>query len=235
MKIVYTLSNTPLFNRADLTSIFPRNGKQLIDEKGHCRALEFIAFPNRPACLIREIGEQIVQVEIENYPNKELYTDRRFLTENLKKIALPELKSANELLNQMRSLLGTPYIWGGNDPKGVKELFSYYPAGKTLSEKEEIAWSFQGLDCSGLLYYLTNGQTPRNTSELVSFGIKVDPDRLQPLDMIVFKGHVVFVLNTNQTIESREGFGVVTCDLKTRIQELLPNNPQFRRWHPDFL
>ncbi|GAI00651.1 unnamed protein product, partial [marine sediment metagenome] len=69
----------------------------------------------------------------------------------------------------------------------------------------------KGVDCSGLLYQATNGYTPRNTSSLVSYGapvriagLKVDQiiKKVEPLDIIVRRGHVVVILNKEQVIES---------------------------------
>ena len=73
-------------------------------------------------------------------------------------------------------------------------------------------WILKGLDCSGLLYEATNGCTPRNTSSLISFGEPVqiatlDSDQiiqsLQTLDILVWKGHVIIVLDKDRAIESR--------------------------------
>ena len=74
----------------------------------------------------------------------------------------------------------------------------------------------KGLDCSGLLYQATNGYTPRNTSSLVSYGapvriagLKVDQSiqKVEPLDIIVWRGHVIVILNKEHVIESRLDYG----------------------------
>ena len=70
----------------------------------------------------------------------------------------------------------------------------------------------RGVDCSGLLYEATGGFTPRNTSALVTVW-KSRPccrsehreivGRLEPLDLIVWNGHVLIVLDRLRLIESR--------------------------------
>ncbi|HPE85225.1 MAG TPA: hypothetical protein PLO43_03500, partial [Chlamydiales bacterium] len=80
--------------------------------------------------------------------------------------------------------------------------------------------TFAGVDCSGLLYEASYGLTPRNTSELISFGEERSLENLQPLDLLVWKGHVVIVLDPYHTIESRLGKGVVITPLADRLSEI---------------
>ena len=118
-------------------------------------------------------------------------------------------------------------------------------------------WRLKGVDCSGLFYYVSNGFTARNTSKLLDFGRAVlieglslneIIDKVNDLDLIVWEGHVVGVLDHKTTIESRSPKGVFTCDLKTRLLEIMnerkPANRWdenegagfvIRRWHPDNL
>ncbi len=69
---------------------------------------------------------------------------------------------------------------------------------------------------------------------------------LKPLDLIVWKGHVVCVLDGKTTIESWAGYGVVRFNSLNRLSYIMerrvPANasdpkakPHFviRRWHPD--
>ncbi|MBW1853760.1 MAG: peptidoglycan endopeptidase, partial [Deltaproteobacteria bacterium] len=62
------------------------------------------------------------------------------------------------------------------------------------------------------LYETTGGSTPRNTSSLITFGepVKIAGlsasqiiQTLKPLDIIVWMGHVIIVLDKERTIESR--------------------------------
>jgi cell wall-associated NlpC family hydrolase len=183
--------------------------------------LEFIAFPGTKFALLNE-----TQVLTNEYPTKQsLYVDLQFLektssdTPERKK----KLPSATTILKFMESLIGTPYLWGGNWAQGL-------PQAPNLCK---------GVDCSGLLYQATNGFTPRNTSELVHYGEEVFTKK--PLDMIVWKGHVIFILNEDQTIESLSGKGVIISSFKDRYAEVCEklraeSKPFYlRRWHPDFL
>jgi hypothetical protein len=96
-------------------------------------------------------------------------------------------------------------------------------------------WQLAGVDCSGLLYEATNGFTPRNTFSLVEYGRSVpiaglDPvkivERLEPLDLIVWSGHVMIVLDRERLIESRldsggKGGGVRVRPLREALAELM--------------
>jgi hypothetical protein len=93
-------------------------------------------------------------------------------------------------------------------------MTEFFPSTGVLSAETGSRWRLQGLDCSGLLYEATNGVTPRNTSGLTNFGRGVPiaglsagaiHSRLEPLDLIVWKGHVIIVLDRERTIESRLG------------------------------
>jgi cell wall-associated NlpC family hydrolase len=138
------------------------------------------------------------------------------------------------ILERMERRIGTPYVWGGNWGAGIPELVEYYPPKGPLDLKTQQLWIFQGVDCSGLLYEATRGATPRNTDQLVYFGKTLNSKQLEPLDMIVYPGHVLFVLDSHTIIESRfSKGGVILCDLPTRMQELLETRTQVPEWKPD--
>ena len=85
----------------------------------------------------------------------------------------------------------------------------------------------------------TDGWTPRNTSSLVRYGTPLEirgknaqeiAASLKPLDLIVWDGHVVIVLDEAQTVESRMDHepenpglqgGVRRRGLEDRLQEIL--------------
>ena len=104
-----------------------------------------------------------------------------------------------------------------------------------LSVGNKELWQLAGLDCSGLLYEATGGWTPRNTSALVSFGKPVDINglsadsiagKIRPLDLIVWQGHLIIVLDHGEVIESRlycdgRKNGVIIKPLKERLHEIL--------------
>ena len=97
----------------------------------------------------------------------------------------------------------------------------------------------KGVDCSGLLYEATHGYTPRNTSALITFGKPVSIanlgsaqiiNALEPLDILVWEGHVIIVLDRNRAIESRLDYdaqqegnqgGVKTRNLRAVLDETL--------------
>ena len=139
----------------------------------------------------------------------------------------------------MVRLVGLPYIWGGNWSAGVPALLALYPPSDEITETMRAIWSLKGVDCSGLLYEATDGFTPRNTSELVYYGTPVAIENksisaiqkmVRPLDLIVWKGHVVIVLDAEKTIESRHKHGVVITPLKERLEEVLQTRTPKDAW-----
>jgi len=253
---------TPILNVCDFKSIFGgSNGCSLpLDAQGLLRAVEMIALPGTLLHLLESKGDMIYRVAYPDYPADELFVDSRFLQpatieSSQKKAALP---SCPVILERLASLEGHPYIWGGNWGSGIPQLLHYYPPQQKLDEKMRTIWTLQGVDCSGFLYEATEGFTPRNTSQLVRFGTSLPIQGksaqeiiklLKPLDMIVWRGHVVFVFDHQTAIESRHRFGVVKTSLLSRLfeimQERAPANawdsqattPHFviNRWHPELL
>ncbi|HNA62779.1 MAG TPA: hypothetical protein PKW79_06860 [Rhabdochlamydiaceae bacterium] len=227
---------TPIYNTAKI----PFAHLPLIkDSQGRLMALETIALPGtRFRCIAEKDGS--VQVETAEYPSSDpLYVDKRFLiygdVEGRQKV----LPSPNTILQWIQSCKGSRYLWGGNWNQGIPILQDFYPG----LDKDEF---LQGVDCSGLLYQATNGCTPRNTSQLCSFGeeLKIQhlsPEEmvkyLQPLDLMVWRGHVLIVVSPGRFIESRIDQGVVESDFEPRYREAiekLAGKPfYFRRWHPE--
>lgn len=83
------------------------------------------------------------------------------------------------------------------------------------------------MDCSGLLYAATDGFTPRNTSAIVNFGTGLDIagktseeiiHLLQPLDVIVWKGHMLIVLNQSEVIQSKLDYGTGTTGFQNGVK-----------------
>lgn len=95
--------------------------------------------------------------------------------------------TANELVAYATNLIGTPYVWGGNTPA-------------------------QGLDCSGLLYYIqkkagsdVRDMTASGYSEL---GKKIGIGQKKPGDFIFFGRpvtHCAIYVGNGYMIESRGG------------------------------
>jgi cell wall-associated NlpC family hydrolase len=118
---------------------------------------------------------------------------------------------------------------------GVTELVEHFYGG-TVPVSTRNSLILAGLDCSGLLYQASNGWTPRNTSQLISYGQPVAiagksaaeiVRQLEPLDLIVWNGHVIIVLDGETVIESRlecgkkGNGGVVLTPLRRRLTEIM--------------
>ncbi len=123
-----------------------------------------------------------------------------------------------------------------------------------MEENTKALWQLQGVDCSGLLYKATKGYTPRNTSGLTVFGRALEIEGLtvseiipllRPLDLIVWQGHVICMMEDGKTIESVLAEGkVIIRDAKMRLEHVVselnrrPTNTlekegfMIRRWHP---
>jgi hypothetical protein len=135
-------------------------------------------------------------------------------------------------------------VWGGNVQNGISELVGLYYGG-SVPDTARNHLTLAGLDCSGLLYQATGGATPRNTSRLVFFGNPVAvagktleeiAGSLEPLDLIVWSGHVIIVLDRETAIESRlecgkKGTGgVVTTALRKRLKEVMKTRRPVDDW-----
>jgi len=223
----------PVFNSAKAAL------SQATVRKDHCgqiRQLEFIALPGTAFELIAAPAGTpgVLQVRTNDYqapPDTQLYVTADLLT--LQSTAppkrTPQLPEPHRIMHQLRSAVGLPYVWGGNLRRGI-------PQGSQTR--------FAGLDCSGLLYEATDGYTPRNTEQLVDFGkavaiegknIQTLLQLLRPLDLIVWKGHVIIVLDQKTAVESILNCnggkdGVVTTPLETRLKQLLKQRRPANSW-----
>lgn len=222
----------PLLNTPDFQKVFGADSLPL-DAKGLLRALELIALPGTKFQILEQIDAFTLQVATNDYPNASVYIDSRFVlpasetTPERSKI----LPSSDTILTRLKNCLGLPYVWGGNWSQGIPEVLSLYhpPIPKNLHP----AWTLQGVDCSGLLYEATSGYTPRNTSQLISFGKEVPSiEAIQPLDILVYPGHVIIFLDPFTTIESRYGKGVIVANLIERLTELSTTKFALRRFLP---
>jgi cell wall-associated NlpC family hydrolase len=247
---IYAVANefTPVLNSSDFESVFGgKNGNTVaLDNRGLIKEMEYIAFPNTVFTINNTIDKAehfIYEVTTEDYPytSTPLYIDSRFVTLVTTKPAEREKKlpSKEEILKNIGSLEGYPYMWGGNYGDGIDKMLDLYAPKKNISEDVKSTWKLRGVDCSGLLYQATNGATPRNTSSLVKFGSPVDiqgksaseiVSMLQPLDLIVWSGHVVIVYDESTTIESAGGKGVIKSDLKNRISSILSDRIAVNDW-----
>ena len=250
------LAPTPVLNSPDFKAVFVgANGRMLkVDRCGQVRELEFIALPGTVFTIMKKINSgsnAIYQVETDEYavpPRVKLYIDSRFV--RLSHIAPQSRKKSlpprGEVVAKLREAIGSSYVWGGNVKNGVPELSAWFYQDSMAGIDKQLALA--GLDCSGLLYSTTGGWTPRNTSQLLAFGQGVvvagkSPTEivstLQPLDLIVWNGHVIIVLDQQTAIESRlecgkpgQG-GVVVTPLPTRIAEIMHARKPVNAWQGD--
>lgn len=207
------------------------------DRCGQVRELEFIALPGTVFNIVNESGDSgVLQVTTADYlppAGTALFVAQETLElRPVEPARRPQvMPRADQVIAGLRSAVGLPYVWGGNWRDGI------VTGGKR---------QFGGLDCSGLLYEATNGATPRNTAQLVRFGTAVPaagsgPEalfrRLRPLDLLVWKGHVIIVLDRHTAVESildcRGPGGVVTTPLKQRLVQLFRQRRPADRWPDD--
>lgn len=259
-----TQGPTPVFNTPDFASYFEEESGDDIRSKKY---VETVLFPGSKIELLEQVAQSnIWKIKTDEYmSDKDLFIDDRFVATDCESFSerKSEIPSIPEILKTMEELQKNPYVWGGNWPQGIPLLSELYPSKTEFSElKAEVQASrkLAGVDCSGLLYYATQGNTPRNSSDLVNFGNPVNIENkdanailkeLQDLDLIVWNGHVVVVYSAEETIESIDSDelkikGVVKFNSRQRLQYVMKtrvpvntpdstDKPHFvvRRWHPD--
>ena len=247
-------SAAPVLNTAAFRPVFGGgDGKTLKrDRCGQVRELEFIALPGTVFSIRGEFQDgatTIFRVETDDYPRPagaELYVDSRFIELRGDK-PLPrarKLPTPAGIIAALKSSIGSPYVWGGNLQGGVPGLIELFYGG-AVSAAARSQLTLAGLDCSGLLYQATGGWTPRNTSQLVSYGSGVQiagktaeaiAGLLEPLDLIAWNGHVLIVLDRDTIIESRlecgkqGNGGVRTTALRLRLAEIMRTRQPADRW-----
>jgi len=223
----------PVFNTPE--AAFPGTVLKA-DRCGQVRQLEFIALPGTVFTITATLPGtppvlQVTTAEYQPPSGTVLYGAADLFEQHStkppeRKLLRPEL---DQIIQKLESAAGLPYVWGGNLREGVLRGSGRH---------------FAGLDCSGLLYEATAGYTPRNTGQLVQFGTAVPVEglgaeellqRLRPLDLIVWKGHVILVLDQDRAIESilhcdgGRG-GVLLTPLKKRLEKILRQRRPADAW-----
>jgi len=216
--------HTPVLNTPDFHAVFGgKDGNTLQkDDCGQLRSLEFVALPGTVFSIEAELRagkRKVYRVTTSAYPypaKRGYFVDAGFV--KLQRSRPPErsatLPAKEEIITSLKKREGSRYVWGGNNAEGVAELRSWYPPAEKslLSQADRDLWMLAGIDCSGLLYEATNGYTPRNTSALLHYGTSVNiagrsrqaiTALLKPLDLLVWPGHVIIVIDGGNTIESR--------------------------------
>lgn len=247
-KYAVAVINTPVLNTDDFESVFGGvNGNRVkLDKKGLIREMEFIAFPGTVFEILEVIpkeGYNIYRVTTEDYPyySSDIFIDSRFTktTDTLPPERPKTPPDKKEIIANINSLEGYPYMWGGNCGEGIDQLLEFYRPKEDLQQETLELWKLKGVDCSGLVYQATNGATPRNTSSLINYGKGIDIEGLdasqiavllKPLDLIVWSGHVIIVLDDNTVIESTPAGGVHKSDLLTRLNSVLNERTPVNDW-----
>jgi hypothetical protein len=211
------------------------------------KKIETCALKGTKFRILEKVDETIYRVATDAYRRAELYIDGNFLklyTEIEPKERERREPPASLILKRLWELehKKIDYLWGSNCLEGIPEMLTFYPPSKILDEPTKKLWTLTGTDCSGLLYAVTDGFTPRNTSELTTFesalaieGLSLDAilAQIRPLDLIVWDGHVIIFLNAETTIESRKGKGVIFCEAQMRLKELIEEGRiPLNQWRP---
>lgn len=237
-------SPAPILNTPEFHLAFGGNTGYEIprDRFGHPLYYEFVALPGMQFA-IEEIlprhHHSIYRIHSPLYPAPALFLDSRFCKPTSPSLITPSFPSRDQLADRMKRLLGTNYVWGGNWSKGIPELLSLYPPQGAISESLKTLWTLKGVDCSGLLYETTQGLSPRNSSALIHFGHPVSIEgksprelatQLLPMDMVVWPGHLWFVLDSRTSIESKAPFGVICRPLLERLTEVYSERCGVNAW-----
>ena len=234
---------TPVLNTYDYFLVFGgSDGSSVkLDNHGLIGEMEFIAFPGTVFNILEIVdfqdrGLKYYKVKTDEYQyNGNFYIDSRFVNTYDEKPdgRIVEKPNQNDVVKFMKSLVGYPYMWGGNYADGISYMLDLYRPKTEIDKKTKDLWILKGVDCSGLIYQSTGGFTPRNTSSLLTYGEPVNIEDktleeiiplLKPLDLIVIKGHVVIVLDENTTIESSPERGVHTNELKARLTKIMEDH-----------
>lgn len=253
-KYAVSIYDTPVLNSPDYDRIYGgKDGKTLaFNKNGLVKELEYVAFPGSVFKITDEIknGDHFIyKVTSDEYDivlnGTELFIDSRFAElKNTK----PERKktpkpSKEQIYNFFDKCKDADYVWGANNINGVEKMIEYYRPKENINQKVFNHWCMKGLDCSGLMYEATKGYTPRNTHQMVSYGEGINiegksvyeiAELLEPLDMIVWKGHVIYVYDKNTTIQSAQSEGgVVKKDLVSTLSKIMRTRNPANEWSDD--
>ena len=204
--------------------------------------LLFTAYPNTAFTVVKRQtveGVQVVRVTTAEYPCHACWVDARHLRVSAKPfperpVKMPPSKDILRFLENAAAR-GVPYCWGCNFAAGVPSLRKEHRL--TPRQLARYPWDFAGLDCSGILYEATGGATPRDTLGLLVYGepVRVQSrktvDRisalLKPLDLIIWQGHMLIVLENGFVVESANRYRrqfvskTIKSPLATRLAEVL--------------
>ena len=138
------------------------------DEKKSREMLADLLKSNFPQITILGLGKNVAEVVIPSYPtNLPMYLDIRCVSCEYtpkKMFTQPYEKIVENLFKYPKR----PYLLGGNCSLPLYEWASWYPP-KVQDPYRRMISYLDGVDCSGILYELTLGNLPRNTSDLIHF------------------------------------------------------------------
>lgn len=251
-KYAIAVYDCPVLNTYKFKDVYGgKSGSALQKSKsGLVKPLEFVAYPGTAFEILDSIkydGTLIYKVKTDEYPiileGDNLYIDSRFvkLSNEINKPVEKVCPSEEYIYDYFDKAENSFYVWGANNIKGIEKMLEYYPPSGKLNSEDELIWEMKGLDCSGLIYEATNAYSPRNTHQLVNFGNPVEikglsasqiKSKLKPLDIIVWKGHVIVVYDGNTTIESAHSAGgVVKKDLFSALNKLMQKRSPENKWN----
>lgn len=219
---------TPVLHTSDWTTVFGGGTGGLLKEDTDklIGEMEFMALPGT-AFTIKGMethgGHTYYNVSTGDVPDLDpadglsYWVDGAFLafsdTKPMERVRVkPDAETVKA--NLMKGV-GAKYVWGGSYLAGLPNMLTMYPPKGDASKMDQNMrdqWTLHGVDCSGFLYEATGGYTPRNTSDIVTFGTGLTikgqtaeqiKAQLKPLDLIVWRGHLMIVLDNGKTIESR--------------------------------
>ncbi len=165
-----------------------------------------------------------------------------------------------QVINRLKSCEGSMYLFGGCYSKGVGvfreflekigfvDMFEKHIKDNDIhlsNEERELVLNLKGLDCSGLLCQATDYLFMGDAKDVYRFGIdnkgylldiagknsKEICNMLEPLDVIVYKGHMIVVIDDNMVIqavglgENANAFASVTSsDPKRKYNRVVIDN-----------
>lgn len=259
---------TPVFYSHDLKNIFGgADGKTLkLDDSNQIDEVEVIALTGAVFEIYAEIQDgsnTIFKIYTRDYDyltKTGYYIDSRFVkqTDTKPEIKTKTLPAAQTILDRVKAVKWAQYVRWGNAPQGVAKLLEFYAPKWEIDANLKSKWILSWVDCSGLLYYATDGYTPRNTSTLATYWSGVEIQwlnideilaKLQPLDIIVWRWHMIIVLDKETSLDASLENWVTTSNSKDTLKEVMEtrtpinnyDDPAFtdklkfvvRRWYPN--
>lgn len=239
---VKSLFPHPVLNTYRFSSIY--SGDITLCKRGHLREVEFFAYKGslfEVLEVFRDVKRYIYRVRTDIYNGEDLYLDSLFVEESVKKKYSKVFPEKERIISDLKRALGMPYLWGGNIFSGLESWNTLYPIFRPLPKDVLDIKKGIGFDCSGLINWASANKMkdgtiyptiPRNSSDMIrdSFGevIKIEgmdvyeiDRKLKPLDLILYKGHVIIVLDERYMIESMERRGVLKTGRIDRLKKLV--------------